>query len=505
MVHTGGHFTMNGGTIEGNLSDAGGVHVGTYDIYDINRWESDPAKLKKLAMATLTMNGGTIRKNNGTNRSGGVNVFANAKMEMNGGEISENKGYGGGGLLVMDWYVDGVQGVNQTRAKAPFNEWTKLYPAAFTMNGGKITKNVAYSCGGGIDIASDHVKLVRGEISDNQAGDQGGGVYVTATPYALHVENAYIAENEATKDKWFHSGMVNEGGVLYKLTEGAGGGTWFCPTGDAKFYAENGAVFDRNTADVAGDDFHSEDKVAGTYFATLPKRLKNGAKVEWYKDAEGKRYADGHREKLEDVSNIVKATSLKAVANDEAVLAAKKRSGLLVERNSANKGGGFGSNGTIIFGKAPNEENKLKKVKILKTWKDVEPKEIEVALKIRLADKTELTIDRVKLNKENGFKAEISDLPAVVEGKAIEDLLFVEELNSKDYQVEISPIRKSGTEDEFDVFTVEIKNGKKPTVNKIVKKVKTGDRENLYRNMMLLLLACGVLAAAAFRKARKSG
>ncbi|WP_308578171.1 Cna B-type domain-containing protein [uncultured Parvimonas sp.] len=460
-VRYGSKFIMNGGTIEDNFSTVGGIEVGHEDLYEYHIDKSDPTELKDIPISEFILNNGIIKGNKGAGKSGGVFIFGAARAEMNGGEIIENKGYAGGGILALDYYTDGVQGVNRTYAKAPFEEWTKKYPAGFVMNAGKVNNNLAYTCGGGIDVASNNVKLLGGEIKNNIAGDQGGGVYLTATPYKLRIENAFVSNNEASDSKtWIHSKGVSEddgngGKKNYELVLGAGGGSWFCPTGDAEFYAENGAVFVDNIAEKAGSDFHNEEKVPGNYTVTLPTRLIGGTKVLYYEDSKGNRYEPSKSKEISELKQITKQLSLKAIIDENGKTVSKKLSRLIIEGNVANKGGGIGSNGSVIFGKKPNEENPLKEIEIVKTWEfGTTPEDIEIEVRGKLKDKTDYLIENVKLTKDNGYKFTLKDFPATVKGEKIEDIIYIKELNSDKYNVEISKIKSESKTK----FSISIKN-----------------------------------------------
>ena len=134
------------------------------------------------------------------------------------------------------------------------------------MKGGSISGNSA-SAGGGIYTYSDDVTLSAGEIKGNTAWNMGGGVYSEGNEYlvysTLHIENALVVGNRASKQ---------------------GGGLWFCPTGDAKVYVQDGGLIARNTADEAGDDVVFTGSDGAKYKLTLADRAPGGGKVLWYRD-----------------------------------------------------------------------------------------------------------------------------------------------------------------------------------------------------------------------------
>ncbi|MDY3051997.1 MAG: Cna B-type domain-containing protein [Ndongobacter sp.] len=440
VATNGSTFVMNGGSIAENKSYTGGVIVGSLNIYGIERDASDPAQIGDEPISTFEMNGGEVTENVGCWSAGGVELFASARGTMNGGLISGNFGYAGGGVLAMDYYLQGGLGEPQTRAKVSIEEWEQKYPASFIMYGGEIANNFALTCGGGINASSNQVRLYGGTIAGNKARDQGGGVYVTGVPYKLHVENAFVSENKATGS--LPSTFIDYDGVSHTLTSQSGGGVWFCPTGDAEFYAENGAVIVGNTADYAGDDFHNEAKAKSFYTVTLPTRFNGGALVRYFEDGAAMRYEEGKSSEITQLRDITDELSLHAAVDSDGIALSRAVSKLFITGNSASKGGGIGSNGSVVFGKKPFEDNPLKDVEIVKKWEEgTTPEEVTVELRIAF-DGLDYLVGRVTLNKENDFHDMVAGLPATVNGQPIETLLYAAELKAEDYEVTIGKIEK---------------------------------------------------------------
>lgn len=277
-VTEGASFTMNGGTIQDNIantpsSDSSspavlllGASTFTMNEGSIcnNSGQCGTAVYltasSNAAKARFTMNGGTLSNNEShsytpySTPTGAVFVKYSAEFVLNEGTITGNCAYGGagGGVAVMD--------------ELP----TEEHGTAFTMIGGTISNNTAsgYRCsGGGIYSCSNHVSLLGGRIENNSAYD-GGGVYSegnTEIYTTLHIENALITGNTADQ----------------------GGGLWFCPTGDAKLYMQDGAVIYGNTAASAGDDFASPEVATGAGGnggVTLPDYFPNGKVIQWFSD-----------------------------------------------------------------------------------------------------------------------------------------------------------------------------------------------------------------------------
>jgi len=165
-----GKFIMNGGEISGNKAadmDGGGVYV---------------------IGGLFSMFGGKITGNTAASSGGGVSIGLGGAFTMNGGIISGNTTPNGGGG------VDIINGV-------------------FTMNGGIISGNTALnSDGGGVHLSrttgSAQIIMNNGEISNNKATRNGGGIYasyftdltissnVVFTGNSAEIAHNYGAENK---------------------------------------------------------------------------------------------------------------------------------------------------------------------------------------------------------------------------------------------------------------------------------------------------------------------
>lgn len=416
-VTEGASFTMNGGTIQDNIANTSSSD------------SSSPAVLL-LGASTFTMNGGSICNNSG---QCGTAVYltassnaAKARFTMNGGSLSNNEsrsytpnstptgavfvkysaefvlndgtitgncahGGAGGGVAVMD--------------ELP----TEEHGTAFTMNDGTISNNTAsgYRCsGGGIYSCSNYVSLLGGRIENNSAYD-GGGVYSegnTEIYTTLHIENALITGNTADQ----------------------GGGLWFCPTGDAKLYMQDGAVIYGNTAASAGDDFASPEVATGAGGnggVTLPDYFPNGKVIQWFSDGflyapagnrgtsgQGTRYNTvEYAKRVTGVQNEKKGLALKSVVSDGVSIPAT--GSLIITGNQASHGGGgIGANGGVVIG----EETSLSySISVKKAWvnpgyEDTQPSGVTIHLKER---DTGDIVSTAELTGENGWQHTFTDLP----------------------------------------------------------------------------------------------
>lgn len=405
-------FEMNGGTIENNTNPWGaGVMV------DGKTFEY---------RAHMVMNGGTIRNNTGTgwkdryggnfgSAGAGMYIQNNAEVTMNGGSIENNKSIGGqgGGIAVNDgyWYAF-PDGPNSSSAW-PIEQYSHYYPASFTMNGGSISGNSAThgaigeagGFGGGIYASTNNLTLNGGRIENNKADEQGGGVYLGAIPYHMHLYNAVITQNTAD--------------IL-------GGGVWACPTGDTEVYVTNGVGIFDNISSGAGDDIVSVKHENSNYILTLSDRMLGGGLAQWYKDGgvkkdetnslghpdESARYiAGGDNTPFTGIADSKEQFAIKSAASDSAKALAKADAKLFITGNSAARGGGIGSNGGVIMGQKDYDY----KLTVTKSWKDKAENALtddslkqSVSVYLKVGD---TVLDPVTLSADNNWTATFSDLP----------------------------------------------------------------------------------------------
>ena len=416
-VTEGASFTMNGGTIQDNIANTSSSD------------SSSPAVLL-LGASTFTMNGGSICNNSG---QCGTAVYltassnaAKARFTMNGGTLSNNESHLytpystptgavfvkysaefvlNDGTITGNCAHDGAGGGVAVMDELP----TEEHGTAFTMNGGTISNNKAsgYRCdGGGIYSCSNHVSLLGGRIENNSAYD-GGGIYSegnTEIYTTLHIQNALITGNTADQ----------------------GGGLWFCPTGDAKLYMQNGAVIYGNTAASAGDDFASPEVATGAGGnggVTLPDYFPNGKVIQWFSDGflyalagnrgtsgQGTRYnAVEYAKRVTGVQNEKKGLALKSVVSDGVSVPAV--GSLIITGNQASHGGGgIGANGGVVIG----EETSLSySISVKKAWdnpgyEDTQPSGVTIHLKER---DTGDIVSTAELTGENGWQYTFTGLP----------------------------------------------------------------------------------------------
>lgn len=394
-----GTMTMTDGTISGNTASeynaAGGVLVN--------------------GTSSLAMSGGTIADNT-AKRGGGVCVRENGTFTMSGGTISGNStavdsatiqqpNAGGGGVFVEDnasfEMTNGTITGNKTNgmgggvATAVLSENDTVGGGRFHMTGGTISDNTA-SCGGGVYSWSgrDCVVLEGGNIVNNTARRQGGGVYVSHAPWSITIKNALITANKATIQ---------------------GGGIWSCPVGTVSL-GTDAAVFG-NTAGKSADDAAFLLKWDKTYSTSFSGKMYGGGLVTWYRDTSigagdanygafgGDRYdAANPGAPVEPASGAITGYGLKAVVSAESKALAETAP-LKIMGNTAERGGGVGTNGEVIIPGEDTLENPVS-LTVHKVWSGASayPTAVTVNL-IRIAkDGTRTAIGTVLLSERSTDK-----------------------------------------------------------------------------------------------------
>lgn len=424
----GAHVALQGGSIRGNrvasadgdgnyLSSAGIMLLGNAhlemtsgSIADNNGYQGSAVMMyapdsAQDARATFLMAGGEIKDNASSKLgkrtpSGAVHVEGNAAFTMTGGAISGNSAAGdgkGGGVCVVD---PGVQGIGEPMNTAFTMKAADEASARSAATAGTISGNTA-SAGGGIYSYSDSVVLSAGTIEGNTAWNMGGGIYSEGNNdhySTLHIQNACVTQNTASKQ---------------------GGGMWFCPTGKAKVYVQDGGLIARNTAGKAGDDFVFTGFKDAKYKLTLANRAPGGGKVSWYRDGglfnpEGT-YAstnpeiprfkpDGDNGEPLSFTDATPNVALKSVMSEDVYNLGGGQTSLTISGNTAKYGGGIGANGGVVIGKSENINIPIKKV-----WENPKiphPNKVKVNLK-----NGDTVIDSITLSESDDWKGSFEGLP----------------------------------------------------------------------------------------------
>lgn len=425
-VKNGGKFAMNGGKITGCTFK--NQYSGAVALADGNMTMADGAISGNTASeynaaggvlvngtSSLTMSGGTIADNT-AKRGGGVCVRENGTFTMSGGTISGNStavdsatiqqpNAGGGGVFVEDnaafEMTNGTITGNKTNgmgggvATAVLSENDTVGGGRFHMTGGTISDNTA-SCGGGVYSWSgrNRVVLEGGNIVNNTAYRQGGGVYVSHAPWSITIKNALITANKAAIQ---------------------GGGIWSCPVGTVSL-GTDAAVFG-NTAGKSADDAAFLLKWDKTYSTSFSGKMYGGGLVTWYRDTSisagdanygafgGDRYdAANPGAPVKPASGATNGYGLKAVVSAESKALAETAP-LKIMGNTAERGGGVGTNGEVIIPGEDTLENPVS-LTVHKVWSGTSayPTAVTVNL-IRIAkDGTRTAIGTVLLSERSTDK-----------------------------------------------------------------------------------------------------
>ena len=310
-----GAVNMSGGEISGNSATyGGGIHVSGAEF--------------NLTGGKITGNvaaGGT--GNTSIANGGGVILTQKATMKMSGGEISDNNSAAyGGGIKVGATFAA--------------NDSNKAF---LNITGGTISGNVSSREGGGVNIESgSKADVTGGTITGNTSYDGefgGGGFYVNGDrsgygDAVLTLKNVLITDNTAEQE---------------------GGGIAGCWTSDETVYYLNGAAIYGNHSE---SDFYVDTIVRGSMSlsggggmsATLTGHMFNGAAYNWVDVYTGETVTPAQLASVGKLIHNSKA-GLKANPDGREPLSAPVT---ITGNTSHTRGGGIGSNGTVIIGTEPS-------------------------------------------------------------------------------------------------------------------------------------------------------
>jgi len=214
-------FTMNGGTVSGNVARYGGgirlvnsnvtINAGTISGNEaIVVGASGEGGGLELMFANLTINGGAITGN--AARYGGGMQLVESTATMNGGLISGNETSRGGGGVNLLW--DSIFTMNSGAISDNEAQWQGggvgvNISSEFILNGGMIKNNIANLNSGGVLVGLESTFIIEGgTIDSNTAGTMGGGVGLSISS-TLTMNDGVIANNTAS---------TNGGGVFVPRT-----------------------------------------------------------------------------------------------------------------------------------------------------------------------------------------------------------------------------------------------------------------------------------------------
>lgn len=408
--------------------------------------------------ATINMSGGSIENNQAT-YGGGIHLnnsimnFTGGAVQNNRSDLVDDKPYNqyysaGGGIIVRKGSVLNMSGE------------------------AKVLNNFAAEVGGGISVGSNNpekgsvLNMNGGLVDGNTAGSSGGGIFIQAKYFSGTQGKAYITAGKITNNKMDGSGKTNMafgGGGIYvngatetirykdengnmqeqtvygangelyiknvlitdNKSEWEGAGMANCPISDTTIHVNNGVAFGKNQAGKPGNDlfiYSNEDYGAhsGNAKYKLSKRMLGGGLFNWTKPDGTALTGEEHAGTLV-IPEGEKDGKFAVNSNPEDIGLAKALAKVIISGNtSATRGGGIGSNGTIVIG---TEEGKTE-VKVEKKWKDNKnankkrPDTIEVQLLAKV-DGKEYLVETKEVKATEDWKVQFKDLPTLFEGAKV--------------------------------------------------------------------------------------
>ena len=199
-VNNYGSFTMKGGNISGNTAESGGgVWVGTRGNFTMNSGEISEnsgrygggVRVSGSGSCSFTMNGGSIIGNVAEERGGGVQIGSAGHFYMNDGKIQDNTAeYGGGVYSSSDDFSASSRMENGKIIGNTASFGGGVYVgrmSGFTMAYGEISGNTAEWGGAvyvghwGVDRSGMYIgsfRMIGGIIYGNTAQFYGGGIVI---------------------------------------------------------------------------------------------------------------------------------------------------------------------------------------------------------------------------------------------------------------------------------------------------------------------------------------
>lgn len=433
---------------------------------------------------TIEMSGGEISENAAV-YGGGMYLEAST-LHFSGGILRNNRAkpaiilgsgvkcYGaGGGILATDTSKITLTGNAQITGNhaaengggISLGKQNKKDESILDMTGGTIEGNTAGAAGGGLFIqCSAKATISAGAIKDNRMTGKGltqmrfggGGIYVNGhrdfPNGELHLTNAVITENQANGTKEYPD-LNDPAGETMVRDAGSGGGYAACPITYTKIYVNDGVAIYQNGAEDSGNDLYilanaHYDIHSGEPDYDFSLRMLGGAPWNWEYDRDGVIHVGGNDLPLEKYKGKIHHNGtyddlplLTPFTGNEWVNSLAKV--WITGNTSETRGGGIGSNGTVIFG----TEGKTIDIPVEKQWKDknnakkLRPKSITVELIATYDDKS-YVVETRELSDANEWKTVFEELPTKNAEKPI--TYKVKETAVKGYESEVTGNAKDG-------------------------------------------------------------
>ncbi|MDO5738001.1 MAG: Cna B-type domain-containing protein [Eubacteriales bacterium] len=451
--------------------------------------ENNPNIVKSLVIvnkgATLNITEGTVLRNNkikiikNTRTFGGAVFAKSSTINMTGGIIEHNSAINGGGICLHRSTLNFSGGkVNNNKADRVTDESVTPYQhylagggilankgSTVKMSGAaEVSNNFSHEVGGGISLGSriweygdNYLYMEGGLIQGNTAGATGGGIMIQARYFNGGSSKAYISGGKILNNKTDRSGYTDNAfggagiyvngatkewggnGELYLknalITDNSakfeGAGYAACPISKTEVYlTEGAAIYGNKTSEEARDIYIYSDLNYGLHSGEPPFKISEymlgGQSYNW-------KFAEKSFESLEGTLPNEKFLGL--YTNETGNKLTEQLTKVIISGNeSATRGGGIGSNGTVIIGK---DEEPIE-ISVTKVWEDSDnkdgqrPAEVEVKLSANGSD-TGLSL---KLNEKNGWTGKFEGLPKTADG--VEIVYTIGEAEVSGYTVAIT-------------------------------------------------------------------
>lgn len=444
---------------------------------------------------TLNIEDGAVLRNNKIKpdenlrqtHGGAINARNHATVNMSGGRVEDNQATYGGGIQLYESTMNFTGGAVQNNRSdlvddKPYNQYYSAGGGIIVRQGSvlnmsgdaKVLNNVAAEIGGGISVGSNNpevgsvLNMNGGKVDGNIAGSSGGGIFIQAKYFSGSQGKAYINAGEITNNHMDGTGKTNKafgGGGIYvngateeygqngelyiknvliteNTSEKEGAGLASCPISDTTIHVNNGVAFDKNQAGKPGNDvfiYSNENYGAhsGNAKYELSKRMLGGGLFNWTKP-DGTALSDAEHKGTLVIPDGEKDAKFAANSNPEDIGLARALAKVIISGNkSATRGGGIGSNGTIVIGTKGGKTE----VQVEKKWDDNDnankkrPDTIEVQLLATVGDK-EYLVETKKVKAKENWKAEFKDLPTLFEG--VEPIYTIKEVAIDGYESKVT-------------------------------------------------------------------
>lgn len=437
----------------------------TIDGNSENNKNIENSLIRLSSGSTLNIEDGVVLSNNiiknkeNEYTTGGAIYASKSTINMNGGLIENNQATYGGGIYLNKSTMNFKKGeIKNNASKTLYDSSVSQYYSAgggicvdngSTLNmyeNATISKNVAGEIGGGISLGTQEwgptniLNMYGGVIDNNQAGSNGGGIFVQAKYFSGGASKAYIHQGYITNNKTTSTGYTEDmfgGGGIYVngandtygvngangelyiynvlITENEsvyqGGGYASCPISKTIIYVNNGgAIYGNKTSSVGEDIYILSNEFLGLHGGhpeySLDERMLGGTLNEWKNPDNTFLPLENYKGQLTENNQYI------ALHTDNKPTIDKDLTKVYIMNNySATRGGGIGSNGTVTIG----TEEKID-IPVQKKWvgdeKESRPESIEIKLFAQLDESSEkYLVESRSLSEENNWETVFTNLP----------------------------------------------------------------------------------------------